>query len=102
MILLAFLDRSANPLAARLSVLAHLFGVLAFWSGLSLMHSDSEWNKFVYFLHQPAADRSAPRCRDGCSWYSAVSAAAAYVGHLAYSVFKDSMLFVHPPPLAWR
>lgn len=28
----------------------YLFGLLAFWGGLSLLESDSEWNRFLYGL----------------------------------------------------
>ena len=71
----------------------YLFGVLAFWSGLSLMHSDSEWNKFVYFcINLLLIVVGAALSRRVFVVFGGIGA-SAYVGHLAYSVFKDSMLF---------
>jgi hypothetical protein len=71
----------------------YLFGVLAFWSGLSLMHSDSEWNKFVYFcINLLLIVVGAALSRRVFVVFGGIGS-AAYVGHLAYSVFKDSMLF---------
>jgi hypothetical protein len=71
----------------------YLFGLLAFWGGLSAMRSDSEWNKFAYCLINVALM--------GCSIFFARPVfitfggmgVFGYLGHLANTIFKDSMLF---------
>lgn len=71
----------------------HLFGVIAFWGGLSLMSSESEVGKFLYLcvnlLMIAAGTLLARRV------YAVFGGlgAAGYVGHLAYEVFKDSVAF---------
>jgi hypothetical protein len=71
----------------------HLFGVIAFWGGLSLMSSESEVGKFLYLcvnLIMIAAGTLLSR-----RVYAVFGGlgAAGYVGHLAYEVFKDSIAF---------
>jgi len=71
----------------------HLFGVIAFWGGLSLMSSESEVGKFLYLcvnLLMIAAGTLLSR-----RVYAVFGGlgAAGYVGHLAYEVFKDSIAF---------
>lgn len=71
----------------------YLFGVIAFWGGLSLMHSDSEWNKFIYFcINLSMIAIGAILSRRVFAVFGGLGA-AGYVGHLAYDVFKDSMMF---------
>lgn len=71
----------------------HLFGMLAFWGGLSSMHSDSEWSKFVYLCINLAlivlGSILGRRVFTVCGGLGG----ADYLGHLAYVVFKDSLLF---------
>jgi hypothetical protein len=71
----------------------YLFGVLAFWGGLSLMHSDSELNKFIYLcINLLMIVIGAMLSRRVFAVFGGLGA-AGYVGHLAYEVFKDSMVF---------
>jgi len=71
----------------------YLFGVLAFWGGLSSMHSDSEWNKFIYLcINLGMITVGAILARRVFAIFGGLGA-AGYFGHLAYDVFKDSMLF---------
>ncbi|KAF7599147.1 MAG: DUF2157 domain-containing protein [Candidatus Dactylopiibacterium carminicum] len=71
----------------------YLFGVLAFWGGLSMLRSDSELGKFLYLcvnlLMIGVGATLARRVFVVCGGLGA----AGYVGHLAYEVFRDSMLF---------
>jgi hypothetical protein len=71
----------------------YLFGLMAFWGGLSLMQSNSELNKFLYCLINVGLmlaaiflDRRAFLVFGGLGVF-------VYLGHLSYEVFKDSMMF---------
>lgn len=71
----------------------YLFGVVAFWGGLSLMNSDSELGKFLYFcINLAMIVVGAILTRRVFAVFGGLGA-AGYLGHLAYGVFKDSMLF---------
>ena len=71
----------------------YLFGVLAFWGGLSMMNSDSELSKFIYLcINLLLIVVGSILSRRVFTVFGALGA-AGYLGHLAYDVFKDSMLF---------
>lgn len=71
----------------------YLFGVLAFWGGLSMMNSDSELGKFIYLcINLLLIVVGSILSRRVFTVFGAFGA-AGYLGHLAYDVFKDSMLF---------
>ena len=71
----------------------YLFGVVAFWGGLSMLHSDSELNKFIYlFINLMMIVVGAMLSRRVFAVFGGIGA-AGYLGHLAYDVFKDSMMF---------
>jgi len=71
----------------------YLFGMLAFWGGLSTMNTDSELNKFIYFginlffiFISVLFER---RVFIVCGALGCIS----YLGHLANKVFKDFLSF---------
>lgn len=71
----------------------YLFGVVAFWGGLSMMHSDSELSKFIYLcINLVMIVVGAMLSRRVFAVFGGLGA-AGYLGHLAYDVFKDSMMF---------
>ncbi len=71
----------------------YLFGVVAFWGGLSMMQSDSELGKFIYLcINLMMIAVGAMLSRRVFAVFGGLGA-AGYVGHLAYDVFKDSMMF---------
>ncbi len=71
----------------------YFFGVVAFWGGLSLMRSDSELSKFFYLcINLGLILIGATLGRRVFVVFGALGA-AGYVGHLAYDVFKNSMVF---------
>lgn len=71
----------------------YLFGVLALWCGLSLMRSDTELNKFIYLcINLLMLVIGAMLSRRVFAVFGGLGS-AGYVGHLAYEVFKDSMMF---------
>jgi len=68
----------------------YLFGVIAFWGGLSMMNSDSELGKFLYFcINIAMIFIGAVLSRRVFTVFGGLGAA----GYLAHSVFKDSMMF---------
>lgn len=71
----------------------YLFGVMAFWCGLSLMSSDSELSKFIYLcINLFMIIVGATLSRRVFAVFGGLGA-AGYIGHLAHDVFRDSMLF---------
>jgi hypothetical protein len=71
----------------------YLFGALAFWCGLSLRDSDSEIAKFGYLMINVALlAAGAVLGRRVFAVFGGLGI-AAYLGHLAYRVFEDSVLF---------
>lgn len=71
----------------------YLFGVLAFWCGLSLTNSDSELNKFIYLcINLLMIALGAMLSRRVFAVVGGLGS-AGYLGHLAHQVFKDSMVF---------
>jgi hypothetical protein len=71
----------------------YLFGLMAFWGGLTSLDSDSETGKFIYFLvNIGLAAVSLYLHRSVFLVFGAIGI-FAYIGHLAYAVFKDSVMF---------
>jgi len=75
----------------------YLFGMLAFWGGLSLLESDSEWNRFLYCLINPAFILIAVLFQRKVFIVFGAIGVFSYIGHLAARVFADALLF----PLAF-
>jgi hypothetical protein len=94
MILFAlFVDLRARRSRQDFAFWLYLFGVLAFWGGLSLMESDSELSKFIYFcINLLMIGAGAMLARRVFVVFGGLGA-AGYLGHLAYDVFEDSWLF---------
>ena len=71
----------------------YVFGVLTFWGGLTSMDSNSELGKFVYgCINLVLITIGAALSRRVFAVFGGVGV-ALYLGHLSYTVFKDSMLF---------
>lgn len=71
----------------------YLFGVLAFWGALSSFDSDDELGKFVYFcINLGMVVIGTILSRRVFVIFGAIGM-AFYVGHLAHTVFRDSLLF---------
>jgi len=71
----------------------YLFGVLTFWGGLSLMNSGSELGKLAYCgINVFLVLIGAVLGRRVFAVFGGLGV-AGYLGHLSYSVFKDSLLF---------
>jgi hypothetical protein len=71
----------------------YLFGLLAFWGGLSMMQSDSQLSKFLYLcINLLLIAGGAILSRRVFAVFGGLGV-AGYLGQLAYGVFKDSLLF---------
>ncbi|MEZ5673416.1 MAG: DUF2157 domain-containing protein [Thiotrichaceae bacterium] len=71
----------------------YLFGMLAFWGGLSLLESDSESGKFLYFLiNRGLMLLSVLLQRKVFIVFGAIGV-LGYLGHLAHDLFRDMLLF---------
>lgn len=93
MIALAFwIDiRSRNK--ADYAFWVYLFGVVAFWIGMSLQYSDSELAKFIYFsVNLIMIFIGVMLVRRVFVIFGALGC-SSYIGHLAFDIFKDSWLF---------
>jgi hypothetical protein len=71
----------------------YLYGLIAFWGGLSAMHSDSEINKLNYCLLNLVLMLAAVYLRRRVFMVFGVMGVLGYTGHLAWEVFKDSFAF---------
>ncbi|MET1076833.1 MAG: DUF2157 domain-containing protein [Pseudomonas sp.] len=71
----------------------YLAGLLAFWGGLSLMDSGSEWGKAGYGLINLGLMGLAVLLRRATFMVFGALGVAGYLGYLAYEVFDDSLLF---------
>jgi len=71
----------------------YLFGLLAFWGALSGMDSDSELGKFIYLVINLALIVTSLVLRRVMFLVFGALGVSGYIGHLAYRVFEDSLLF---------
>lgn len=93
MVLLAFWVDLRSRHSLDYAFWLYLFSVLAFWGGLSLMTSDSEWGKLGYFaLNLGMILVGALLARRVFAVFGGLGA-AGYLGYLAHSVFQDSLWF---------
>lgn len=71
----------------------YLFGMIAFWGGLSMLRSNSELSKFIYcMINVGLMMLSVLLSRRVFIVFGALGV-AGYLGHLASSVFRDSFMF---------
>ncbi|MEK9753463.1 MAG: hypothetical protein VW338_09675 [Rhodospirillaceae bacterium] len=71
----------------------YLFGLIAFWGGLTMMDSDSELAKFGYFLVNAGLILAAVFLRRRAFLVFGALGCFGYLGYLAYDLFEDSALF---------
>ncbi len=71
----------------------YLFGMLCFWGGLSLMDSNSELNKFIYFAINLLLIFISVLFNRRLFIVFGVLGVYGYLFHLSNIVFKDSLLF---------
>jgi hypothetical protein len=71
----------------------YLFGVMAFWGGLSMMDSGSELGKFIYCCINIAMIVFGAIINRRVFVIFGAFGIAGYLGHLSYDLFKDSIMF---------
>lgn len=71
----------------------YLFGLLAFWGGLSLMGSGSEWGKFFYFLINLGLVIISVLFQRRVFLVFGAMGAFGYLGYLSFEVFGGSIVF---------
>jgi len=71
----------------------YLFGLAAFWGGLTSMESDSEAGKIIYLLVNVGLVLASVALERRAFLVFGSLGVMGYLGHLAYSVFKDSAMF---------
>ena len=71
----------------------YLFGMFAFWGGFTAMDSNSEAGRLLYALLNVGLILLAVKMRRAVFLVFGVIGVHIYLGHLAYQVFKDSLLF---------
>jgi hypothetical protein len=71
----------------------YLFGMLAFWGGLSLMESGSEFRRLLYCLINIGLILLSVLLDRRVFIVFGSLGVFGYLSHLAYRVFKDSLLF---------
>jgi hypothetical protein len=70
----------------------YLFGVMAFWGGLSLMESRGPWARFAYcMINVGLLAVSALLDRRVFAVFGSLGV-AGYLGYLAFQLFEDSLL----------
>ncbi len=92
-ILLAFWVDVRSSKSADYAFWLYLFGVLAFWGGLTAQHSDSEVSKFLYFCTNLILIFIGVLLNRKVFVVFGAIGSCFYIGYLAFQVFKDSYLF---------
>jgi hypothetical protein len=93
MLLAAYWVDLRNRLRQDFAFWGYLFGVMAFWGGLSLMNGDSELSKFVYCAINLALIVLSVLLRQRSFVVFGALGVLGYLGYLSYRVFEDSLLF---------
>lgn len=82
-----------RPRRADFTFWLHLVAAMTFWGGLTFQSSSSEFGKFLYCLINIGLLGVAIFVGRRVYAVFGVAGIMTYLGHLAYTVFKDSMLF---------
>lgn len=70
----------------------YLFGMMAFWGGLTLMDGGGPWSKFAYCMINIALIALGPLLDRRVFVVFGSFGVAGYLGYLAFQLFKDSLL----------
>ena len=83
----------AEPTSEDFAFWCYFFGLTAFWGGLTSLNSDSETGKFIYFLINGGLVAVSLYLHRSVFLVFGALGIFAYLGHLSYEVFKDSIMF---------
>ena len=87
------LHKRGEPRSQDFAFWCYLFGLLAFWGGLTAMNSESELKRVLYALLNVGLIGVALKLKRIAFLVFGAIGVHVYLGHLAYEVFKDSFLF---------
>lgn len=87
------LHKPNQPRSEDFAFWCYLFGLMAFWGGLTSMDSNSELSRAIYALVNLGLIGLAVKLRRVTFLVFGAMGIYAYLGHLAYEVFKNSVLF---------
>jgi hypothetical protein len=85
-----FVDRRTE---APFAFWGYLFGLLAFWGGLTTMDASSEWSRFGYFLVNVGLMTVSILLQRRVFLVFGALGAYGYLGYLSYDLFADSLWF---------
>ncbi len=88
-----FLHKPGEPRSEDFAFWCYLFGMLAFWGGLTSMNSGSEIMRIWYVLLNVGFMWLGVKLRRATFLVFGALGVFIYLGHLAYEVFKDSFFF---------
>ncbi len=71
----------------------YLFGIMAFWGGLTAQNSDNEWSKLLYFIINLVMVLTGVALSRRVFVVFGAFGAVYYLGYLAREIFQDSWLF---------
>jgi hypothetical protein len=71
----------------------YLFGLFAFWGGLTAMDASSEWSRFGYFLINVGLIGISVLLQRRVFLVFGALGAYGYLGYLSYDLFADSLWF---------
>jgi hypothetical protein len=92
-LLAAYVADLQNRLRQDFAFWGYVFGLLAFWGGLSLLEGSSELSKALYCLINLALIVVSVLLRQRSFLVFGAIGTLGYVGHLSYAVFEDSLAF---------
>jgi hypothetical protein len=92
-LLASYLADLRNQVKQDFAFWGYLFGLLAFWGGLSMMEGSSEASKFLYCLINVALIVLSVLLRQRSFIVFGALGVLGYLGHLSMRVFADSLLF---------
>lgn len=87
------LHKPGEPRSEDFAFWCYLFGMMAFWGGLTSMNSQSEIMRVWYALLNVGFIGLAVKLRRATFLVFGAMGVFLYLGHLAYEVFKDSFFF---------
>lgn len=77
----------------RFAFWGYLFGLLAFWGGLTAMDASTEWSRFGYFLINVGLIGASILLQQRVFLVFGALGAYGYLGYLSYDLFADSLWF---------
>jgi hypothetical protein len=88
-----YLHKPGVPRSEDFAFWCYLFGMFAFWGGLTSMHTEAEFKRVLYSWLNVGLMYLAVKLRRATFLVFGALGVHLYLGHLAYEVFKDSFFF---------